>query len=88
MSSKVIGAPASDESTALVTAEAAAQLCGISLRTWRRLEREGMVPKPVQLGGRIKRYRRAELLAWMEAGCPSGEQWDHIRQVELRRRAK
>lgn len=33
MSSKVIGAPAPDESTALVTAEAAAQLCGISLRT-------------------------------------------------------
>ncbi len=79
---------APDNFGALITAEAAAQLCDVSLRTWRRLEAEGMVPKPVRLAGRIKRYRRGELLAWMEAGCPAGEQWENIRQVEQRRRAR
>jgi predicted DNA-binding transcriptional regulator AlpA len=79
---------ASDNPAVLITAEAAAQLCEVSLRTWRRLEAEGMVPQPVRLAGRIKRYRRTELLAWMEAGCPSGELWQNIRQVEQRRRAK
>lgn len=79
---------APDDPALLLTAAAAAQLCGVSLRTWRRFEAEGMVPRPVLLGGRIRRYRRTELLAWMEAGCPSVEQWQNIRQVELRRRAR
>jgi len=64
---------ASDDPAELLTAEAAARMCGTSLRTWRRFQAEGMVPKPVILGRRIKRYLRTELLAWMEAGCPSDE---------------
>lgn len=77
-----------DQTSLLVKAETAAKLCGVSLRTWRRLEAEGNVPKPVLLGGRIKRYCRIEMLAWAESGCPSREQWASIRQVEQRRRNK
>lgn len=80
--------PSPKETSLLVRAETAAELCGVSLRTWRRLEAEGNVPKPVLLGGRIKRYCRIEMLAWAESGCPSREQWASIRQVEQRRRNK
>lgn len=83
-----VGTSLLTETPALLTAETAAQLCEVSLRTWRRLEAEGNVPNPVRVGGRIKRYRRTEVLAWVEAGCPSREQWESVRQVELRRRAK
>ena len=82
------GMPFPRETSLLVKAETAAELCGVSLRTWRRLEAEGNVPKPVLLGGRIKRYCRIEMLAWAESGCPSREQWASIRQVEQRRRNK
>ena len=80
--------PSPNETSLLLKAETAAKLCGVSLRTWRRLEAEGNVPKPVLLGGRIKRYCRIEMLAWAESGCPSRKQWASIRQVEQRRRNK
>lgn len=80
--------PSPNETSLLVKAETAAELCECSLRTWRRLEAEGNVPKPVLVGGRIKRYLRTEMLAWAEARCPSSEQWASIRQVEQRRRNK
>ena len=82
------GGATSQQPPVLVAADKAAQLCGVSLRTWRRFESEGLIPAPVMVGGRIKRYRRTEMLAWVEAGCPSREQWANIRQVEQRRRAK
>ena len=75
------------EDPILISAEAAA-LCGVSLRTWRRLEAEGNVPNPVLVGGRIRRYRRAEVRAWVESGCPSREEWESIRLVQQRRKGK
>lgn len=80
--------PSTNETSLLMKAETAAELCECSLRTWRRLDAEGNVPKPVLLGGRIKRYLRTEMIAWVEAGCLPHEQWASIRQVELRRRNK
>ena len=85
--------PTSNEQNAseipvLIRAETAAKLCDVSLRTWRRLEAEGNVPKPIRVGGRIQRYSRSEVLAWAESGCPSRDEWENIREVEQRRRAK
>ena len=36
----------------------------------RRLADGGRMPRPVRLGGLV-RWRRAELQAWIDAGCPS-----------------
>ena len=63
-------APAAETITPelLSTAEAA-RLLGIGERTFWRHSRSGAAPAPVRIGGAV-RYRRAELLAWIAAGCP------------------
>ena len=88
MTNQSLNANSIPEMPALIKAESAAKLCEVSLRTWRRLEAEGNVPIPVHVGGRIKRYSRSEVLAWVESGCPSRDKWKNIREIEQRRRPK
>lgn len=64
--SAVASAPAAE----LLDARAAAILMGCSARHLRRLTDSGDAPTPRQLG-RLVRYVRSELLAWIGAGCPS-----------------
>lgn len=64
------------EASILVGAETAAAMCEVSVRTWRRLVSAGKVPRPVCIGGRIKRWNREELEGWIAAGCPSRREWD------------
>ena len=54
----------------LLTTREAATLCGIGERSLWRWSRSGQAPPPVKIGGTAVRYRRAELLDWIEAGCP------------------
>ena len=68
------GRPASTESPSAPTAElldviAVAILLGCSKRHVIRLADCGRMPRPVKLGALI-RWRRAELDAWIKAGCP------------------
>lgn len=54
------------------TKEAAA-LCNCGERTFWRWSRCGIAPRPIKIGdGRqgAVRFRRSEILAWIEAGCP------------------
>lgn len=63
----------SDTLPALITEPEAAALVGIKPRTWRRMSRSGVAPGPIYLGKGERpmiRFRRAELEAWIEAGCP------------------
>ena len=53
----------------LTTAEAAV-LCGMGERSLYRFSKAGMAPSPVTIGPGTRRYRRADLLAWIRAGCP------------------
>jgi len=57
----------------LLSTREAAVLCGCGERTLWRWSRSGVAPRPVKIGpgkqGAV-RYRRAELLAWIEARCP------------------
>jgi predicted DNA-binding transcriptional regulator AlpA len=55
--------------TILLTLRQAAGLLGLGERTLWRHSRSGLAPGPVKIGGAV-RYRRAELVAWIEAGCP------------------
>ena len=53
----------------LLTTREAAKLCGLGERTFWRHSHSGAAPAPVRIGGST-RYRRADLLRWIEAGCP------------------
>ena len=53
----------------LVGKREAARLCGLGQSTWDRYRQLGWAPQPVRIGNTL-RWNRAELLAWIEAGCP------------------
>lgn len=53
----------------LLTTRQAAELLGIGERTLWRYSNSGRAPAPIRVGSAV-RYRRAELLEWIAAGCP------------------
>ena len=53
----------------LITTAEAAALCGVGERSFWRWAHSGRAPRPIKIG-RTARFRRSELLAWIEAGCP------------------
>jgi excisionase family DNA binding protein len=58
----------------LLSAEDLARELGFTLRTIRRLDSAGRLPRPVRIG-RAVRWRRAEVRAWANAGCPPRAEW-------------
>jgi predicted DNA-binding transcriptional regulator AlpA len=52
-----------------------AELLDMSPRTIDRKDASGQIPRPIKLAG-SKRWRRTEILAWIEAGCPPRKQWE------------
>jgi predicted DNA-binding transcriptional regulator AlpA len=62
----------------------AAALCGVGRTTWHTKQAKGEAPAPIKAMGK-RRWRRAELLAWIEAGCPPRREWDARRAMEGRR---
>jgi len=58
----------------LLSARQAAEMVGVSLRTWRTWDAAGHVPTAVQIG-QTKRWRAAELHGWIAAGCPARQLW-------------
>jgi excisionase family DNA binding protein len=70
MNEKAAG-PRPGVSTELLDVKAVALLLGgCSVRHVYRLADAGRMPRPVKLGTLV-RWRRAELEAWIDAGCPS-----------------
>ncbi len=61
----------------LVSANYAALMCGMGRTTWYKLVSTGKAPRPVKLG-RLARWRRDELEAWIADGCPSRQKWDAL----------
>ena len=75
------GAAATDDMPALLLdAAAAARLLGISRSTLYCLDERGGIPRGVHLG-RMRRWRREELLAWVRAGCPPRVRWEQLTTV-------
>ena len=58
----------------LLTARQAAELLGISVRTWRTWDAGGLVPRAIQIG-HTKRWRADELRRWIADGCPARHAW-------------
>ncbi len=63
----------------LVAASELATLLGMSLRTVRRLDCSGKLPRPVKIGGAV-RWRVEEIAAWLAADCPDREHWEMLRK--------
>lgn len=56
-----------------------AKLLDVSQRhIWKMLATGRFGPQPVRLG-RAARFSRAELVAWIDAGAPSREQWQQMK---------
>ncbi len=66
------------EDATLLTAGDLAKRLRVSLRQVRKLHSEALVPAPVRLG-RSVRWRGSEVGKWIEAGCPSRETWETMR---------
>lgn len=59
----------------LLTSKQAAQLCGCGERSLWRWSRSGRAPAPVRIGDGPRaavRFRRADLVQWINEGCPAG----------------
>lgn len=56
-------------------AKGVAELLDISQRHVWKLHAGGLIPRPLRFG-RSVRWNRAELLAWLEAGAPSRDEWE------------
>ncbi len=59
-----------------LTAAQVGELLGIDASTVRRNAAAGVMPEPVKVGAAV-RYRRAEIEAWLAAGCPHADGWDY-----------
>jgi predicted DNA-binding transcriptional regulator AlpA len=64
-----------------LAAEQAAVLCGISLRSWWRMDAAGHVPAAVRVGSYMKRWRLEELRRWIDVGCPPRGEWEQVRKA-------
>lgn len=72
--------PSSSQTTdSLLDIEAVAEWLGCSPRHVDRMARAGRMPKPLRLGA-LRRWDRAVVKKWLDAGCPAPE-------VEVGRRA-
>lgn len=63
----------------LLDAAETASLLGVGRSTFYRMVETGAVPAPVHLG-RMRRWRRAEIVAWAAAGCPPRVRWEQVRR--------
>jgi predicted DNA-binding transcriptional regulator AlpA len=58
-----------------VNARGVAVMLGVSVRQVWRLHTTGRLPRAIRLGNCV-RWRKAELEAFVEAGCPTREKWE------------
>ena len=56
----------------LSTAEVAGML-GVGQRSVWRWSHSGVMPSPIRIGNAV-RFRRAEILRWLDEGCPPCEE--------------
>jgi predicted DNA-binding transcriptional regulator AlpA len=78
--------PTDNTDALLIPDTTAAALAGVCRATWHRLRAAGKIPPPVKLG-RAVRWRRAEVVAWIEAGCPDARTWAAMQGSARRVRA-
>ena len=66
----------------LMTASGLARRLKVSLRQVRYLKAQGLLPESIMVG-RSERWCSSEVTKWIEARCPSREQWEQQRDAKL-----
>ena len=66
----------------LLTAGDLARRLRVSLRQVRYLKAQGLLPESIMVG-RSERWCSSEVTKWIEARCPSREQWEQQRDAKL-----
>ena len=64
----------------LLKGDDAAAMLGVSKAHFYRMHNAGRIPLPVRLGGAV-RWRRAELLAWIDTGMPNRQRWQAMQHA-------
>jgi len=65
----------------LLSAEHAADLLDVSVRHFYALHSSGRLgPLPIRLGRRTL-WRRSDLEAWVQNGCPAREKWESVKKM-------
>ena len=72
-----------NEQTLLIPDVEAARLCACSRSHWHALAAAGKIPPSVKLG-RKRLWRRTEVVAWIDAGCPDARTWAAMTAAGLR----
>ena len=57
-------------SETLLNVRGVAQILAVSIRQVWRLHSQGLLPKPLRIGGSV-RWRQEDLAAWLDARCPA-----------------
>lgn len=63
--------------TRAIDAGQLADMLGLSVRTVRRLDSSGKLPRPLRIGGAV-RWSLEEISSWMAAGCPDRQKWENL----------
>ncbi len=61
------------------TANDLSVILGTSLRTIRTMDASGKLPKGLKLG-RLRKWSRSDIEAWLQAGCPDRMTWERRRK--------
>lgn len=77
-----------DTAGLLIDVKTTAQLLNVSPRTLYRLDQLEAVPPPVRIAGRLIRWRLGEIIAWMDAGCPTRRSWTYYGEAENTKRRR
>ena len=59
----------------LLNAKALAGCLAVSVRQAHRMNKAGLIPRPLRIGGCV-RWREAEISEWMKAGAPPRDVWE------------
>ena len=65
----------------LLTVAALAGCLSVSVRQAHRMNRAGLIPAPLKIGGCI-RWREDEISEWLKCGAPSRATWEKQRATQ------
>lgn len=71
----------------LIDTEQLCTILNLHRSTLSRWMAAGRVPAPLPLG-KPNRWRRDEIIGWIEAGCPDRVRWAAIKEHESRRKGR
>lgn len=76
--------PPVDADSPLVADARGLERLGVAkLRTIRRWDSAGLLPKPIRIGGRVV-WRVDEIHAWLNAGAPCRETWERSKPASFK----